>query len=159
MITRSRCTGTRRRSGPSGSVPPPPLPRPFSGHRTVRTCCRALTLRAVSHCPSFRRFSCSCCPPNVSRLISTLGTYVCSASPSLSSDAGQSAAIVLAVHQYVACEISLDAHGLPGGKLVIETQYPFEGDVGIRFKGCEGGTVGLKLRVPVWAGTDWTVRF
>ena len=97
------------------------------------------------------RFTCSCCPPNVSRLLSTLGAYVCSAST-------QSEAITLAVHQFISCEVALNAYGFPGGKLVIETGFPHQGEVAIRVTGCEGRAVSLKLRVPAWAGTDWTVR-
>ena len=84
-------------------------------------------------------FPCSCCPPNIARTISSLGTYI----HSLNSD-------TLYTHLYLGNE----AKCIIGGKEVFlktETRYPWEGQVDIIFTAASGSvffTYGL--RIPGW---------
>jgi DUF1680 family protein len=84
-------------------------------------------------------FPCSCCPPNIARIISSLGSYV----HSLNTD-------TLYTHLYLGNE----AQFIIGGKAVFlktETRYPWEGRVDIIFTEASGAaffTYGL--RIPGW---------
>jgi DUF1680 family protein len=83
-------------------------------------------------------FGCACCPPNLARVIASLGSYVHSA--------GKDAVYT---HLYLGSEARLP---LAGGDLGIkvETNYPWEGQVGISLalKGKAAFTYGL--RIPSW---------
>lgn len=102
------------------------------------------------------RFTCSCCPPNVSRLLSSLGNYLCS----LSLPTPSTPALEIAIHQFVASRIQLDFDdGKPPATMVVETEYPLEGQVKISFEKLRGRKVGVRMRVPAWVGEErWSVR-
>jgi DUF1680 family protein len=84
-------------------------------------------------------FSCACCPPNLARIIASLGAYV----HSLNLD-------TLYTHLYLGNE----ANCVVGGKAVslkTETRYPWEGHVDITFTTSSGGTFFTYcLRIPGW---------
>ncbi|MEV1177272.1 beta-L-arabinofuranosidase domain-containing protein [Nonomuraea sp. NPDC049784] len=75
-------------------------------------------------------FACACCPPNIMRLVSSLGAYVAT-----TTDSG------LQLHQYVP--------GTVGGKIRVETEYPWDGLVRITVE--EAGEWELALRIPAWS--------
>lgn len=77
-------------------------------------------------------FRCSCCPPNIVRLIPSLGDYICS-------EMGDT----VCVHQYAQCEINLSN----GAKLKMETKYPQNGKVTFTLTGKDGK---IAFRVPDW---------
>lgn len=90
---------------------------------------------------SFQRcswFETACCPPNLMRLFASLGHYVASEAEG-----------ALWIHQYASCRIGWPGQG--SGQLTVQTDYPWEGTVDIRFAGrmLPGRT--LWLRVPAWA--------
>ncbi|MBR5817074.1 MAG: glycoside hydrolase family 127 protein, partial [Clostridia bacterium] len=75
-------------------------------------------------------FSCSCCPPNVTRLIASVGELACSADEN-----------TLWLHQFICGEFE------DGGKKIkLETAYPDDGAIKIT---CSGD-FRLALRVPGW---------
>ncbi len=83
-------------------------------------------------------FGCSCCPPNISRLIASIGGYVYSHTDT-----------DLLVHLYMqgAGEFEL------GGKKVTlsqKTDYPWNGDVTITVGIDEPSEFAVKLRIPGW---------
>jgi DUF1680 family protein len=84
-------------------------------------------------------FPTACCPPNVMRLIATLGHYVVSCSNT-----------AVQVHQYAACTI--DATLAPGRSvgLRIETDYPWTGGVALNIQHADGESWALGLRIPEW---------
>ncbi len=84
-------------------------------------------------------FECSCCPPNVARLMMSLPSYAYS-----TSDEG------LWVHLYVKGSVGAELPG--GGKLGIEvdTKYPWEGSVRMRVTEAPEGETTLVLRIPGW---------
>ena len=83
-------------------------------------------------------FHCPCCPPNISRLIASIGEYACS-------QAGDR----VYVQMYQDNVVSLD---VGGGeiRLVQETQYPWDGAVRITANMARNTTFELALRIPDW---------
>jgi DUF1680 family protein len=84
-------------------------------------------------------FGCACCPPNLARIIASLGNYIHSANRDS-----------LYTHLYVGSEAKIPV----GGKAVsvkLETNYPWEGRVAVTFT-VEGGGVAFNygFRVPGW---------
>ncbi|NLC58587.1 MAG: glycoside hydrolase family 127 protein [Armatimonadetes bacterium] len=83
-------------------------------------------------------FGCACCPPNVARLLASLGEYVYAQSEH---DA--------VVHLYIAGQGRLRL----GGQTVTltqETNYPWEGRVALTLQLEQPARFGLRLRVPGW---------
>ncbi|MGA5759617.1 glycoside hydrolase family 127 protein [Nonomuraea bangladeshensis] len=80
-------------------------------------------------------FACACCPPNIMRLVASLGHYVAT-----TDDEG------LSVHQYVPGEIRAGAVTLE-----VETRYPWDGRIRFTVRETPGGPWTLKLRIPSWS--------
>lgn len=77
-------------------------------------------------------FGCSCCPPNVTRLIADIGESVCAYDETR-----------VFLHQYMACSA-----GFAGMQLDVDTAYPCAGEVNISLAGAKGKK--LFLRIPGW---------
>ncbi len=83
----------------------------------------------------------ACCPPNVMRLVASLGHYVATRD-----DTG------VQIHQYAPARI---ATRLASGRslgLRMETRYPWEGSVRLTVEDGDGSPWALALRVPEWSG-------
>src|SRR5262245_8717059 len=76
----------------------------------------------------------ACCPPNVMRLVASLGHYVATRD-----DSG------LQIHQYAAGRIAA-----PHGALRVDTAYPWDGQIRVTIDEASGDRWTLALRVPVW---------
>lgn len=89
-------------------------------------------------------FGCACCPPNLARMITSLGEYIYT----LTKDA-------IFVNLYISNEAKLE---LEQGevKLKVETDYPYEGN--INFTIASKGTYTLNLRIPEWSKSKWYIR-
>ena len=85
-------------------------------------------------------FGCACCPPNLARLLASLGQYVYSTAPR-----------AVYVHLYAGGEASLDVAGT-SVRLTQETDYPWSGDVRIAVTPAQPATFDLMLRIPGWCG-------
>lgn len=86
-------------------------------------------------------FSCACCPPNVMRMLASLGHYFATGD-----DEG------LQVQQYAAGSIRLPAAGKHGPTGVdVATDYPFAGRIRLTVPQECAGEWTLSLRVPSWA--------
>lgn len=85
-------------------------------------------------------FDVSCCPPNIARLLASLGTYV------FSTGSGG-----VQVHQYMPSR--LDTLLDDGRHLVlsVDTTYPLQGRITIRVEQAPAGRLRLDLRIPSWA--------
>jgi DUF1680 family protein len=81
---------------------------------------------------------CPCCPPNIGRLVASVGQYVYSAGPR-----------EIAVHLYVqgSATIALDEATLT---LTQTSRYPWDGAVTIRIDGDRSVDFTLALRIPGW---------
>ncbi len=82
-------------------------------------------------------FGCACCPPNIARLLASLGTYAYSE--------GQAAW----VHLYAAGGAELEVEG-GTVRLDVATEYPWEGAVAIRVDPGRAREFALCLRLPGW---------
>ncbi len=83
-------------------------------------------------------FACACCPPNIMRLVSSLGHYLATAEPD-----------GLAVHQYAEGRIvSGDV------ALRVETDYPWDGRIAVTVERAPGTEWALRLRVPAWSASS-----
>ena len=83
----------------------------------------------------------ACCPPNVMRLLASLGHYVATRDR-----AG------LQVHQYAPARIATSLASGQGVRLHMETRYPWEGSVRLTVEEATGAPWTLALRVPAWCG-------
>jgi DUF1680 family protein len=83
----------------------------------------------------------ACCPPNVMRLLASLGHYVATGDAS-----------GLQIHQYAAAHVVA-----PDVALRMETAYPWEGRVRLTLEETSAGPWTLALRVPGWC-TGASVR-
>ncbi|HEY2687382.1 MAG TPA: beta-L-arabinofuranosidase domain-containing protein, partial [Streptosporangiaceae bacterium] len=83
-------------------------------------------------------FSCACCPPNIMRLMASLGHY-------LASTAGD----VLYVHQFAGASLGAN---LGGGTLRVDmtSGYPWSGQVDLQVRSAPPGDCGLAVRIPSW---------
>jgi DUF1680 family protein len=83
----------------------------------------------------------ACCPPNVMRLVASLGHYVATRD-----DTG------LQIHLYAPARVKTR---LPSGRSVglrLETRYPWEGSARLTVEDGDGSRWALALRVPEWSG-------
>ncbi|WP_145023016.1 beta-L-arabinofuranosidase domain-containing protein [Paenibacillus sp. Y412MC10] len=88
-------------------------------------------------------YGCACCPPNVSRLLSSLGQYIYSASDE-----------ALFVHLYIGSQISHEAAGR-SVQLDMESRLPWEGQVGLKVLEADGaGDFSIALRLPGWSAAS-----
>jgi DUF1680 family protein len=85
----------------------------------------------------------ACCPPNVMRLLGSLGGYVAS-----SSDDG------VQLHQYVSGTVDLGNVALR-----VETSYPWDGRVAITVMRTPSTAWTLRLRRPAWSGPGTRLAF
>lgn len=99
-----------------------------------------------SHVKNVRQkwFGCACCPPNLARLISSLPTYAYTAQDD-----------TLWMHLYIGGTIRRELSGKPC-VFEIETNYPWEETVTIRYTGGEMAST-LGIRIPGWC-SDWSVE-
>ena len=83
-------------------------------------------------------FSCACCPPNIMRLMASLGHY-------LATTAGD----VLYLHQFTGASIGAN---LGGGTLRLDmtSGYPWSGTVDFQVRSAPPGACGLAVRIPGW---------
>jgi len=83
-------------------------------------------------------FGCACCPPNIARLLASLGGYVYSESDT-----------DLYVHLYVQGEATVRVAGQEM-RVVQETKYPWDGAVRVKVTPQRAARFGLNLRIPGW---------
>ncbi|OQP24149.1 hypothetical protein B1694_05685 [Geobacillus zalihae] len=92
-------------------------------------------------------FSCACCPPNLARLIASIGHYIYSQT----SDA-------LFVHLYVGSNIQTEIGGR-SVEIVQETNYPWDGTVRLTVSAESAQEFTLGLRIPGWCrGAEVTIN-
>jgi uncharacterized protein len=83
-------------------------------------------------------FECACCPPNIARLLASLGQYIYATNDS-----------DIAVHLYIqsTAQVNIDGHAVT---LRQETSYPWNGTITFQLDMAGPGTFGLRLRIPGW---------
>ncbi len=86
-------------------------------------------------------YSCTCCPPNVQRMLASLPGYVYS-----TDEAG------LWVHLYDNNELDWHLEKVGRLRVVQQTRYPWDGKVTLTVSPETGGEFSLFLRIPGWCG-------
>jgi hypothetical protein len=93
-------------------------------------------------------YQCACCPPNVMRMLASIGHY-----------AATSTATGVQIHQFMAGRLRA---GLPGAgdvELEMTTGYPYQGEIAVRLLVAPDGPADLAVRVPDWAaGAEVTLN-
>ena len=77
-------------------------------------------------------FSCSCCPPNITRFVASVGDYMYTADDER-----------VYLHQYIGSTAKVG-----GATIAVETEYPVKGAVHIKASGMNGRK--LCVRIPGW---------
>ncbi len=85
--------------------------------------------------------NCACCPPNVMRLLSSLSHYLATANES-----------GVQIHQYAAAKLNVTVQDEPV-QLVMETAYPWNGQITLTLQATPTSPWALSLRVPAWCST------
>lgn len=85
-------------------------------------------------------FDCSCCPPNVTRFLASIGDFLYTADDN-----------TIYCHQFMASTASFDFRG-GTARITQETAYPADGSVTIRYS---GPAARLAVRIPYWMRTQW----
>lgn len=88
--------------------------------------------------------SCTCCPPNIQRVIAELPGYMFS-----TSEKG------LWAHFYDECALDWQLESGARIGLVQHTNYPWEGSVGFELSLDEEAEFSIFLRIPAWADSAW----
>lgn len=83
-------------------------------------------------------FECACCPPNLARLVASVGGYLYS-----------TAADTVYVHLYNTSQAQLAVNGKPV-QLQQTTNYPWDGDIQLKVQTDAPATFDLALRIPDW---------
>lgn len=86
-------------------------------------------------------FGCACCPPNIARLLASIGGYAFSQT----SDG-------LAVHLYTGGSAEFHVGSVPA-RLVVQTEYPWEERVEFRVEVGDAVEFTLQFRLPGWCRT------
>ncbi|TCL70018.1 hypothetical protein EDC14_10107 [Hydrogenispora ethanolica] len=82
---------------------------------------------------------CACCPPNIARLLASLGGYIYSLSPG-----------GLAVHLYIQSSVTARLAGGAEFTLRQTGDYPWEGRISLALELAEPADFELRLRLPGW---------
>jgi hypothetical protein len=102
-------------------------------------------INAAQHYRREEWFICPCCPPNIARIVASIGSYFYSASPD-----------TLYVHMYQMGNLQTTFHGTPV-QLWQETNYPWDGEIRLRVQAEQPTLFALALRIPGWC-RDFEVR-
>ncbi|MDF2936874.1 MAG: hypothetical protein K0Q90_2247 [Paenibacillaceae bacterium] len=86
-------------------------------------------------------FSCACCPPNVARLLSSLGEYLYTVNGD-----------TLFVHLYIGGEADVEVGGGLSAGLRLESSLPWEGRASLELSLPSAAAFTLALRMPAWCG-------
>ncbi len=87
-------------------------------------------------------FGCACCPPNLARLVMSLGEYIYGIKDNR-----------VYVHLYIENEAKLDVAGREV-KMRVKSGYPYDMDVAVY---PSAGEYALCLRIPDWSAKNWTL--
>lgn len=89
-------------------------------------------------------FNCACCPPNLARMVMSVGHYACTEKEGM-----------LAFHLYIDGTVSSEKNGM---RLKVESGLPWSGNVSIQVAKATDFEVSLFFRVPGWCKGGWSLR-
>lgn len=93
-----------------------------------------------------RWFGCACCPPNLARLLASLGGYIWSADKD-----------TLYTHLYIGNEATVSVGGQPV-RVTMQSGLPWDGRVKLAVAPDQPGRFRLALRMPAWLSGEAEVR-
>jgi len=102
---------------------------------------REASTTSHSRFPSMQRsevFGCSCCPPNITRFIASIGDYIYTTSDD-----------TVFCHQYINSNAEFEVGGKPVG-FKITTNYPYDGKVEIKYSSEDDVAIKTAFRIPGW---------
>lgn len=104
--------------------------------------------KAYAHVKPQRQgwFGCACCPPNIARLLASLGQYIYTSKDD-----------TLYVHLYVGGSIDWEADG-QGVRLEQLSDYTWNGNTSFRVSANKSAKFTLALRIPSWSKGDATIH-
>ena len=91
-------------------------------------------------------FGCACCPPNLARLISSIGSYAYTENED-----------TLWVHLYAGGTVEKEVNGQKA-QVVITSGLPWDGDVTLKVESEQPVTMTVALRIPGWCGEDFELE-
>lgn len=99
------------------------------------------------HVKSVRQkwFGCACCPPNIARLVTSIGEYAYTASED-----------TVYVHLYIGASFSAC-----GMDVEIRSAFPWSGEVRVRVRAMEDDSLrgkSIALRIPDWCGNEYELK-
>jgi len=100
-------------------------------------------------------FGCACCPPNIARLIGSIGKYAVSVSAPTSSSGGEGPGVrggcdAFWIHIPVGLEANLELSGV-ATRISVTSHYPWSGEVQVSVKPDRPVEAELRFRIPDWA--------
>lgn len=84
-------------------------------------------------------FGCACCPPNLARLLSSIGSYAYTEKED-----------TLYIHLYMGSTVQKEVKG-ETAEISVSSGYPWNGDVRVQVKGT-GHPFTIAMRIPEWCG-------
>lgn len=104
------------------------------------------TIRTLRHVDVPRRpwFGCACCPPNLMRMLTSLGEYICTVSYD-----------TLYMHLYIGADMHVRIGGADVG-IEMQSDMPWNGKTVLKFGTGTCSMFSLALRIPEWC-TKWSV--
>ncbi|WP_037283622.1 glycoside hydrolase family 127 protein [Rubellimicrobium mesophilum] len=97
-------------------------------------------LESLGHHHRWVWHPCPCCPPNIARLVTSLGSYIYGVADD-----------EVAVHLYCRSQARIELANGARFTLSQDTDYPWSGDIGLTVEAEAPARFALSLRVPAWA--------
>ena len=91
-------------------------------------------------------FGCACCPPNLARVIGSVGQYAWTKTQD-----------TLFVHLHIGGEVLLQTRS-GESHVLMESELPWEGNFSVRFPDGCGDVFTLAVRIPAWCAGQYTVE-
>ena len=91
-------------------------------------------------------FGCACCPPNLARLISSIGSYAYTENED-----------TLWVHLYTGATIEKEIDG-ENASIIIDSRLPWDGDVSVRVESENNVSMTIALRIPGWCEDEFELE-
>lgn len=109
---------------------------------------REVSTNGYSRYPAMQRsevFGCSCCPPNITRFIASIGDFIYTKSED-----------TVYCHQYINSTAEFEVGGRKIG-FKTTTDYPYDGRVEIKYTAADGAPIKAAFRIPGWC-ESYTVK-
>lgn len=90
-------------------------------------------------------FGCACCPPNLARLLSSIGSYAYTEKEG-----------TLLIHLYMGGTVQKMVQG-ETAEIIVDTDYPWNGNIRVTVRGTSHPMT-IAMRIPAWCCEDYEIR-